>query len=194
MRPTIALLLLFTLFMVTAGAPERATGGSGAGLGAASCEMPRAAGTPIKGTAGIVVVEDSNAEVTFFTVQDGERFEFRAVVLGIDTTFILEAVCSMLHFGTGQDLDGDTFGDGPTLSQQITEALGLSGKTIMVTQRGILGFKCPGDEGCTGDEEPRNPRRGINLAAIPDSGVLLSPTGTPHISAIANVTLYAVDP
>jgi hypothetical protein len=188
-RPTIALLLLFTLFMVTAGAPERATGGGGAEIGLATCEMPKAKGIPVNFTAGIVVVDGGNVDVTAFTVVEGERVEFRALVQGVEFFSNMQIVCDLLYFPTGADFDG------PTLNDQILEALGYAPgeKVIMITKRGILGFRCPGEEGCTGDEVPRNPRRGISFDVIPGSEIL-SPSGIPHSSAVANVTLHIVEP
>jgi hypothetical protein len=188
-RPTIALLLLFTLVMVTAGAPERVIGGGGAEIGLATCEIPQAQGTPIKGTAGIVVVDGGNVDVTFFTVVEDTRLEFRALVLGVEFFSNMQIVCDLLNFGTGAD------GTGPTLNDQVLDELGFAPgeKVIRITKRGILGFRCPGEEGCTGDEVPRNPRRGINFDVIPGSEIL-SLSGLPHSSALANVTLHIVDP
>jgi hypothetical protein len=189
MKPTIALLLLFTLFMVTAGAPERATGGGGAEIGLASCEMPKAKGIPVQFTAGIVLVDGGNVDVTAFTVVDGERLEFRALVQGVQLFSNMQIVCDLLYLETGADFTG------PSLNDQILAALGFAPgeKTIMITKRGILGFRCPGEEGCTGEEEPRNPRRGISFAEIPGSEIL-SLSGLPHSSAVANVTLHIVKP
>jgi hypothetical protein len=187
-KATIALLLFFTLFVVTAGAPERATGGGGAEIGLATCEMPKAKGDPLNGTAGIVVIDGGNVDVTFLTIVDDERLEFRGLVLGVEFFSNMQVVCDLLNFGTGAD------GMGPTMNDQILEALGYAPgeKVIRITKRGILGFRCPGEEGCTGTEEPRNPKRGINFEAIPGTDVFYG--GIPHNSAVANVTLHIVRP
>jgi len=161
---------------LTASAPAVWAGAQDTGA-LASCEMQAAKGIPILGTAAVSIDLLTNLAVATFQTRAHERghpFVVIRVLVGPDIGVSpMEYVCQVL---TGETAEG-----GATLAEQILAAAGLSGRTIMITKRGIFGCDVlPCD----------NPGRRPDFGLVPGSDTLGAPTST----ALGDVRLFAVKP
>jgi hypothetical protein len=139
----------------------------------ASCEIDRAKGFPVLGTASLSIDLTTNLAVASFQTAGFRPVVIHALVgpdLGVSP---MEYVCQVLH--------GPTAEGGATLAEQILAAVRLSGRTIKITKRGIFGCDVLP---CT--SQTRHP----DFTLVPGSDT----AGVPTTAALGDVILFAVRP
>jgi hypothetical protein len=141
----------------------------------ASCEIASAKGIPIFGTTGVSIDLSSQLAVASFqtlALKPRPQVVVLRVLVGLDIGVSpMENVCQILN--------GETAEGGATLAEQILAAVGLTGKQIAITKRGIFGC----------DVLPcANPGLKPDFALVPGSADIGFPTAT----ALGTVVLYAV--
>lgn len=160
--------------VLTASAPAVLAGAADTGE-LASCEIQRAAGIPILGTAAVSIDLNTNLAVASFqtlALRPSVRFVVLRALVGPDLGLSpMEYVCQVLN--------GPTAEGGGTLAAQILAAVGLTRRTIMITKQGIFGC----------DVLPcANPGRRPDFALVPGS----VDAGAPTTTALGDVILFAV--
>jgi hypothetical protein len=174
--PRIFLAVITLVSILTGPVPAVLAGAQDTGE-LASCELPSPRGIPIEGTAALSIDLITNLAVVTFRTQartpGNPAVVIRAMVgpdLGVSP---MEYICQTLH--------GDTAEGGATLAEQILAAANLTGRTLMITKRGIFG--CP----VLPCDNP-GPRADFDLVPGSDS------IGAPTTTALGQVRLFAVRP
>ncbi len=172
---TLVLAVIAFVSVLTVSTPAVLAGAQDTGE-LASCEIARAKGIPILGTAALSIDLTTNLAVASFQTLSLQQRQFvvlRAMVgpdIGVSP---MQYICDVLN---GPTAEGDA-----TLAEQILAAVGLPGRAIMITKRGIFGcdvLPC--------DTRGRQP----DFALVPGSDA----AGVPTSSALGDVILFAVRP
>jgi hypothetical protein len=176
---TVVLALVAFVSVLTASVPAVLAGAQDTGE-LASCEIARAKGIPVLGTASLSIDLTTNLAVVSFQTLSLKQKQFvvlRAMVFPDIGVSPMQYICDVLN---GPTVEQEVTGQGLTLAEQILATVGLRGQ-IMITKRGIFGcdvLPC--------DSRGRQP----DFALVPGT----SEAGLPTSSALGDVILFAVRP